>query len=338
MEKDPTYDKIEAYLDKSLPEKERRDFEQEMTQKPELATQVDLHRFERDAMELLVEEDLRTDMNVWKKEMLQTYAANNPQNIRRLKVRRRRFLAIAASFLILVTAGTLWWLNPLTNNQQDIASNESQNNNRQPKIEQPTITPNINSEVEQPIAQLTDPQIRGSEEQEQENTQPPTIESPRIQESLVPQVQTAPQVATQNNNLELARQNFDDDYLQKQNTASNEALAALVKTYTARNYPEAAALAGKLRDPYPLGQEFLAASLFKQGQYLKAQQTYQNLMRLSISDPALRERTEWHLLLTYLALDQTNFVDFDRLLNQISGNKGHQFFDEADALKKELVN
>lgn len=338
MEKDPTYQKIEAYLDRSMTEAERSAFEQDIAQDAQLATQVELQRFERDAMELLVEEDLRTDMKTWKKEMLQDYAAKNPDNIRRLKVRRMRFLAIAASFLVLLAAAALFWFQPFTQDQPAIAANESKDQASEPS----TITPDITEEDEQPIAQLTDPQRKGNEKEE---ATPPAqvqkeekIESPIIQDNLQPQIQMAPKVATQNNTLELATQNFEDAYLRRQSTEENETLAALVKSYTEGNYEEAAKLAAAFKAPYPLGQEFLAAAYFKQGEYLKAQQTYNNLMRLSLEDKGLRERTEWNLLLTYLALDQTNYVEFDRLMSRIRGNENHQFFDEADALFNQINN
>ncbi len=344
MENNSTYNKIEAYLEGSMPEPERQAFEQTLAQDAELATQVKLQRFERDAMELLVEEDLRSDMKTWKREMLESYAANNPDNIRRLRLRRRRYLAIAASFLVIVTAAALLWLKPFERNTQDIAANDTPTSQRQnPQV--PNINPELAEEEEQPIAQITDPQRKGTEEEETEPSQAQqeeqvkeNISTPIIPNNLQPQVQTAPQVATQNNTLELATQNFDDSYLRQQNTEGNETLAALVNTYSEGKYGESAKLAGEFKSPYPLGQEFLAASLFKQGEYLKAQQTYNNLMRLSVSDKGLRERTEWNLLLTYLALDQTNYRDFDSLMSRIRENKAHQFFDEADALFNEINN
>jgi hypothetical protein len=339
MEKDPTYDKIEAFLDRQLPDKEREAFEQAIAQDPELATQVELQRFERDAMELLVEQDLREDMKVWKKEMLHDYAATQPDNIRKLKVRRRtRFLAIAAGFLVILTAAALWWFQPFSEDQPAIASNDiptSQDQQREPS----QITPELNEQADQPIAQLTEPQKKGTEAEEETPTtqqadkiQENNTQQPIVQDQLQPQIQTAPQVATQNNSLELATQYFDDAYLRQQDTEGKEALAELLKAYSGKQYEKAAQLAANFKDPYPLGQEFLAASLFQQGEYLKAQQTYNNLMRLSVSDKGLRERTEWNLLVTYLALDQTNYADFDRLMSRIRGNKSHQFFDEADAL------
>lgn len=343
MQKDPTYDKIEAFLDRQLPEEERQAFEQAIAQDPDLATRVELQRFERDAMELLVEQDLREDIKTWKKEMLHSYAANRPDNIRKLQVRKRtRFLAIAAGFLLILTAAALLWLKPFAEDQPAIASKDTPATQDQPG-EPSAVTPELDEQAEQPIAQLTDPQRKGTETEDETTTSLPaqepqqeSTEAPLIQNQLQPQIQTAPQVATQNNHLELATRYFDDRYLRQQKTEDNEALAMLLKTYSAQQYQEAAQLAADFKSPYPLGQEFLGASLFQQGEYLKAQQTYKNLMRLSVSDKSLRERTEWNLLLTYLALDQTNYVDFDRLMGNIRENKGHQFFDEADALFNQI--
>jgi len=106
MEQNPTYHKIEAYLDNSLPAAEHEAFEREIARDPELAQQVELQRFERDAMEVLVEEDLRDDIAGWKKDMLQVYVDKNKEAKRiEMKTRRNRFLAIAASFLVILAAG-----------------------------------------------------------------------------------------------------------------------------------------------------------------------------------------------------------------------------------------
>ncbi len=338
MEQNPTYEKIEAYLNQSLSSAERQEFEQQIAQDTELATQVELQRFERDGMELLLEEDLRVDMGTWKQEMLQEYAEKNKPSGRVVRIRRIRYLAAAASVLIILSAA-FWLIDPLNTNTPDLAVNTPTNETTRPRVE-PNPESNLNQEEEQPLAQLTDPQTKGEpipqdeiKEDSPQETVPSQIEG--IQ-NLVPQVQNAPQVATQNNNLELASQNFDKSYLLDQNTEDKPQLQELVDAFSNGEYENALSLAGSFKDPYPLGQEFLAGSYFQLGQFQKAQQTYNNLMRLSVSDNGLRERTEWNLLLTYLALDQTNFVDFDRLLNRITGNNQHQFFDEADALKQQL--
>lgn len=332
MEQNPTYHKIEAYLDNSLPAAEHEAFEREIARDPELAQQVELQRFERDAMEVLVEEDLRDDIAGWKKDMLQVYVDKNKEAQRiKMKTRRNRFLAIAASFLVILAAGALWWFSPTSVNPDDIAAVEK--NRQTPASPQPSSPGEDEKPEDQPIAQLSDPQKKGEEEQEQEAQEEEKETTPQ---NVVPEIQDAPEVATQDNTLEMAKEAFDDSFLRSQTTTDNEALKALITAYSNNNFEEAVQLAAEVKDPYPLGQEFLAASYFQLGQFEKAKQTYSNLMRLTATDKGLRERTEWHLLMTFLAQGQTNYAEFDRLLNRISGNKEHQFFDEADALKSKM--
>ncbi len=339
MEQDPIFNKIEAYLDERLPDTERQTFEQEIAQNPELATQVELQRFERDAMEVLVEEDLRDEMKVWKQQMLNTYSAPREAQTRKLRIRRIRILAIAASLLIILTAGALYWFGPFSDSSQAVADNRQ---DTPPPSEIPQTPAEEEQQKEnQPIAQLTDPQKKGEEETETQETVAEQKTEPKEQEptepqTIAPNIQKAPQVATQNSTLELAQDYFDDQFLKRQQIADNEALAKLIEAYNNRNYQQAVSLAAEVKDPYPLAQEFLGAAYFQLSQFDRAQRTFGNLMRLSAGDTGLQQRTEWNLLLTYLAQDQTNYAEFDRLLNRISGNESHLFFDEADALKEKL--
>jgi hypothetical protein len=61
------YDKIEAYLKGQLSAEAARAFEQEVSQNPDLAEQVALHRLEWDAMEVLIENSLRDKMITWER-------------------------------------------------------------------------------------------------------------------------------------------------------------------------------------------------------------------------------------------------------------------------------
>ena len=59
------YEQIEAYLKGQLSAEATRAFEQEINQNPDLAEQVALHRLEWDAMEVLIEDNLRDKMITW---------------------------------------------------------------------------------------------------------------------------------------------------------------------------------------------------------------------------------------------------------------------------------
>ena len=56
------YEKIEAYLKGQLAPEAESAFEREIAQNKDLAEQIAQHRFEWDAMEVLIEDDLRGKM------------------------------------------------------------------------------------------------------------------------------------------------------------------------------------------------------------------------------------------------------------------------------------
>jgi anti-sigma-K factor RskA len=110
------YKKIEAYLKGELSADAAQVFEQEIGQNPDLAEQVALHRLEWDAMEVLVENDLRDKMATWKKP--QTVVDTNAEStvvkpmmtVQKGGLFTRYAWAAAASVAVLVTVG-FWFLN-----------------------------------------------------------------------------------------------------------------------------------------------------------------------------------------------------------------------------------
>ncbi len=69
MDDQSLFDKIEAYLLNELPEKETEAFKQQIDADPDLALEVELHRLESDAMEVLVAENYKKKMTDWEAEL-----------------------------------------------------------------------------------------------------------------------------------------------------------------------------------------------------------------------------------------------------------------------------
>ncbi|MEN0004000.1 MAG: hypothetical protein AAF798_07650 [Bacteroidota bacterium] len=65
MSPNNAYDKIEAYLLNELSEHEREAFEMELSTNVELVKEVELHRVEHDAMELLIAEETKQQFKAW---------------------------------------------------------------------------------------------------------------------------------------------------------------------------------------------------------------------------------------------------------------------------------
>jgi hypothetical protein len=116
MENLDRYEQIEAYLKGELSAEAAQAFELELAQNPELAEQVALHRLEWDAMEVLIENDLRTQMGDWKqtKTAILTPSVSEAEppkmTVQKGGLSRSYAWAIAAELAILVVVG-LWVLN-----------------------------------------------------------------------------------------------------------------------------------------------------------------------------------------------------------------------------------
>ena len=80
MNNDKLFEKIESYLKGGLSPEEMTAFENEIKDNPKLAEAVDMHRFEWDAMEVLVETDLRDKMTQWDKPFSLTPSVNSEVN------------------------------------------------------------------------------------------------------------------------------------------------------------------------------------------------------------------------------------------------------------------
>lgn len=117
MNPEKYFDQIEAYLNQELSETDAKAFEQAVENDTELQQAMDIHMLSRDAMDILVENDLRAELNELRAEQ-QTEAA--PATIRQLRPRRRLFtqLAVAASVALAVGFFSFFWA---SNNYTDEA-------------------------------------------------------------------------------------------------------------------------------------------------------------------------------------------------------------------------
>ena len=97
MTPEEQFDQIEAYLDGKLGKEDKEHFEAALSKNEELQKLVKQHRLEREAMELLVEKDLRDQMEDWEMEADQKDASATETKERKLWP----VFAVAASILLL---------------------------------------------------------------------------------------------------------------------------------------------------------------------------------------------------------------------------------------------
>lgn len=106
------FDKIENYLAGTMPAEERSSFEAELAQNKELKDTLEAHRLANDAIEVMVEDNLRTEL---KKMQAEVYpiGEKGPSSEKQAKVVTLRRLwprlAAAASVLLLIGFFTFQW-------------------------------------------------------------------------------------------------------------------------------------------------------------------------------------------------------------------------------------
>jgi len=117
MEKDFTQ-RIDAYLDNELSTKELANFEADLQTDTDLAAAFKIHKAEREAVLLMLKEDYKSQIKEWRSnasdeedEVESAKVVSLPKK-ETTKVRPlRRILSIAASILVLLTAGSVFWGN-----------------------------------------------------------------------------------------------------------------------------------------------------------------------------------------------------------------------------------
>ena len=101
------FDRIEAYLFGQMSAEENAGFEREIAENADLAAEVEHQRLEHRAMELLLREELRANLNTWKaeKEALAAPAAGTGAKVVSMGSNRRLLYRIAAAASVLLIIG-----------------------------------------------------------------------------------------------------------------------------------------------------------------------------------------------------------------------------------------
>jgi len=173
---DNRHTQIEAYLLGRMNATERQQFEQKLTQDDNLATALKAQEAEHEVMEAMVEMDLFRDLKTWRAEAENVVASPQAKEAKVVPLYRRfATLAIAASFLLLVSAA--FWL------MQNI--NNPINNDNLAETETPVVTPPVTEtpaeEVTPTDEEITTPLIEDTE-----------ISTPKEMPTTTPKTETPP--------------------------------------------------------------------------------------------------------------------------------------------------
>lgn len=100
---------IESYLYGSMPQDEVKFFESAIADDKSLAEAVELARLEKQALRLLAQDQLRSQMTAWKAEKAARTAPENGAKIIRLPSRQRLLYRLSAAASVLLLLGLPFW-------------------------------------------------------------------------------------------------------------------------------------------------------------------------------------------------------------------------------------
>jgi tetratricopeptide (TPR) repeat protein len=274
---------------------------------------VELHRLEWDAMEVLIEADLKKKMTEWHVPFEVTpsvFSGKNDKNDSPLSVsstsrnRLNWLLGIAAS-LTLFTVATVWYFN-------------------QPQPQKPEIT-----KIE-PTQKIDTPSVFSPilEEKKEEKV----VEKTTKKEGEKVGVQKS---EDDKNYLAYAYEAYQNEGaptyedMQMRGTSNENTLDEAGKAYDKKDYKKAIDLLKNtsISDENFAALEILAHAYFQSKNYKEALPVFQNLLKLS--GKKSKEKSEWYLLLCYLSDYKNHKTKFESLSESILAQKEHAYFEET---------
>ncbi len=297
MDQEQLKDKIEAYLSGTLSPEEQTAFETEMSADPDLRERVDWQRLERDAMEVLAEDDLRRDLARWQAELPKAGKLLSPSSPIRL-------IFFVVLMLGLFVAAWLWWPRPAT---------------------QPTDIPPTQRDTLAPLPVPTDAE-KGK----------PIANEPALDKKSPPK------------HLALALKELGDGYKPDDQTLIRTAQEKVQKgrassfqngltAYSEGDYQKAIVLLKQVPEDdstFIQANELLAHSFMKTEQYSRAVPVFRRVVATKAIPYS--DRSQWYILLAYLADGQEESPEFKQGLQQLVDDKGHDYQKKAKSLREKL--
>lgn len=278
--KQALFEQIEAYLNGHLAADEAEQFSQKIARDPMLAQLVQQHQLERMVLKAGAQETLHERMKQWDEEL-----ANKPNHA------RLWWLLL----LIPLTIAIVYW--------SQLPTNTSPSKERPDTLENPVEDQNDNSV-----------DIPSKEEAPEAPTLPPVAEN---ENSSTPQDYLA--LAIDRHALPQQLQTAVRDAAPIESDTTMTALG--IKSYNNGNWEQAishfnsALLNAAIEDKTYL-QEWLAHSYFKNKQYDKAAQLFEELTKNGSNQ--IRSRAEWYFLLALLPDHDRHQETINNLLDKIS--------------------
>lgn len=309
MNHEQLYDKIEAYLKGELPEEEKAALEKEIQTNPALALELQWQQIELDAMETLLENDLRSKVNQWLTDGDPPAAPQTPAPPPPPRMGRLWAAALLAAAVILgIVAWRMDWRKSGKPANQHSAPAASEESGRQ--VPEPAEEPAPSSEPAK---------------------KPETRPEP-------PNAQTSRKITA------WAGLHFEDVYATDDNTRSSGAagtaqrpLDEAMAAYRRQQYRQAL---DKLNEMPPgsgygiQALELKAHALYQLKNYGESAAAFAEVAAKGLAP--YMERAQWNQLMCYAAQYPAAQPALETLLATLLADSGHTYHQQALELQKQL--
>lgn len=313
MGKEQLYDKIEAYLQGTLTAEERAAVEQEIKSNPEAALELQLQQVELDAMEVLLERDLRGKVSQWLDDENETPPGSGngspPPNPRPGRLWITIFLAVAV-----ILAIAIW------------------------QMGRPASTNHTPSDTTPSPAQTVSPPVGPIAGQEEDIPAEKPVQPQKSTQAIRP----APDAPAAGSMLALANEFYEGLSFTNvregiTDSSDRDPLANAIAAFEKGAFKQAL----KLLNEVPAGSNYIiraremkAHALFQLKNYSESAEIFSAVAASGI--PPYAERAQWNQLVCYAATLPASQAAFDTLVAELLADDGHAYHEKAKTLTARL--
>jgi hypothetical protein len=299
-------DKIDNYLKGKLNETELKAFENAMNSDEALAQAVQLSKLENDSIELLIEDDLRAQMSVWKQEKAHKMPSNTEGVV---SPKNNKYFLFFGALIILILITLFYFLNKKENNP----------------------TPQINNSL--PIDSLPKEEKTIPQNNSNPINNPPIVLEKKTQKPLIKKQEIT--IKKEDAYSDLAYSFYKDfDYsneVRDLTTNNSNAFNPIIEAWQNNDFQLVITLCkpiDKNSDNYFISQEMSAHAYFKLNKFSEAANLFNSIANSAKGE--IIEHANWYRLLCLIALHKNESATI--LLNQLLANKNAVHYSEAQAL------
>jgi hypothetical protein len=302
------FDKVERYLRGELSEEENLAMEKAIAEDPDLAQELEYQQLELDAMDLILEDKLRSKMESWKQSPTAPPAED-----------KRWFPFWIWGVLTLGVVALLFWVFPFFDPSQPTPPPV-------PPVTPPSQVPNTNSGTTQ-------------------DAPPPIASENKGQTDPIKKAIQIPKINNEANSLAAATYDLPEDLKGALKSPEEETKSPLdpgLLAFSAKDYRNAILAFNKIErsvgaDIYLRAQELLGHAYFLNKKYQQAARTF-SVLAQNQDYNTLRQDAEWYLILALLPNYSKNRGQIQQLLIPILDPANyHNHQKQAEDLQKALL-